>query len=68
MNKWQQLKVQINPTQHRFIICESSTDVAREFEEILNGKPLTLDHIDSLGWELVTVCKNSLYYKRQIES
>ena len=29
------------------------------------GKKLVFEHIAWLGWELVTVCKGYMYYKRQ---
>ena len=68
MKKWQQLKIQIETVGDGCIgIAEASIGVVREFVELVgDSEPLTLDHVDWLGWELVTVCKNNLYYKRPL--
>lgn len=65
MKKWQQLKIQLEPATGCISIAEASIGVVREFVELVGEQEIfTLDHVDWLGWELVTVVKNSLYYKR----
>ena len=67
MKKWQQLNIQLEPATSRIRIDEASSGVVREFVELVGElEPLTLDHVDWLGWELVTVVKNSVYYKRPL--
>jgi hypothetical protein len=66
--KWQQLKIQIETAgDGRLRIAQVSIGVVKEFVGLIgDSEPLTLDHVDWLGWELVTVCKNNRYYKRPL--
>jgi hypothetical protein len=66
MKKWQQLKVEVNSETGQIWIPLASNGVVEEF--ILcagEGNKLLFEHIDWLGWGLVTVCKSYMYYKRQ---
>jgi hypothetical protein len=67
MRKWQQLKLTVDSKTGQVWIDLASSDVVDEFIKCAGGgNKLMLDHVDWLGWELVTVCKGYMYYKRQM--
>lgn len=65
MKKWQQLKV-TQGVDGSFLFWKAQKEYIDEILALANGDFLTTEHIGWAGWELVTVCKGSMYYKREM--
>ena len=61
--KWQQLAVNVG-ADGSFAVVTDDSEIADEINDFRPTEDFTLDHLGWLGWELVTVCKSTYYYKR----
>jgi len=63
--KWQQLKANAKPD-GSLCFDDVLSDVVQEIVTLAGENHITMEHLGWLGWELVTVCKGWMYYKREV--
>ena len=63
--KWQQLRVSARPDGN-LLFDDLSSEAVQEIVKLAGGYHITIEHLGWLGWELVTVCKDWMYYKREV--
>ena len=66
MRTWQQLKVVLTDRDNilHMHLNSNTIESVDEIQSLIGLDKLTFEHLGWLGWELVTVCNNSFYYKR----
>jgi hypothetical protein len=63
--KWQQLKVSAG-SDGSLLFDDLLGEAVQEIWKLAGENHITTEHLGWLGWELVTVCKGWMYYKREV--